>query len=69
MTLCHRCGLQLSAQEPRTVMDGHVYHLYCKWKLEQQAIRRIPDRLINLGDDHDDTLHKGRGSNPDVPER
>lgn len=45
MTLCHRCGLQISTKEPRSVINDKVYHLYCKWKLEQQAIRNISDSV------------------------
>lgn len=43
---------------PRKVIDGKVYHIYCGWKLEQEAIRRIPDRLVDLGGDDADTLHQ-----------
>lgn len=66
MTLCHRCGLQLSAQEPRSMIDDKIYHLYCKWKLEQQAVRNIN---ASKGETYADTLPERSGGDTSIPQR
>lgn len=49
---------------PRQVIDGKVYHLYCGWKTEQEAIRRISDQL---GEDDADPVPKGGGGDATIP--
>lgn len=66
---CNRCKGVMLGDTPRKVIDGKVYHIYCGWKLEQEAIRRIPDRLVDLGGDDADTLHQGGGSDATVLEQ
>ena len=64
---CERCKGVMLGDTPREVVDRKVYHLYCHWKMTQGNLPRVPPRLVNLGEDHDDTLREGRGSNPSLP--
>ena len=69
MQICNRCKLVIATPEPREVLDGKALHLYCKWKLEQEAIRRIPDKLIDLGGDDADPLPERSGGDISIPSR
>lgn len=36
MHVCQRCGGLLHPTTPRGVIGDKVYHVYCKWKIEQK---------------------------------
>lgn len=36
MSRCSRCGGQLNSTDPRGVIDGKVYHLYCWYKITEK---------------------------------
>lgn len=66
MQVCSRCGGFMAGIVPRKIIDGKVYHLHCGWKMEQEQIRKISDKL---GGDDADTIHQGGGSNATVLEQ
>ena len=68
MNRCYRCHGVINTDSSRDVdKDGKVFHLYCKWKLEQEAIRNIS---AEKGEGHADTLHQGsRGGSSVCDER
>lgn len=65
MQTCHRCGNQLQSDTPRDVIDEGVYHIYCGWKIRRMIAEK--EAVRNIGESYDDTLDKGRGSNPNIP--
>lgn len=69
MQYCERCKGEMTGSTPREVKDGKVFHLYCFWKITVGNQPRTPPRLINLGEDHDDTTRHRAGSNPHLPEK
>ncbi len=66
---CERCKGVMLGDTPRQIIDGKVYHIYCGWKLEQESIRRIPDKLIDLGGDDADPLPERSGGDISIPSR
>lgn len=44
---CARCSVFVRPTDPRKIIDGKVYHLYCGWKVENE--KRVPPPLISLG--------------------
>lgn len=35
--ICHRCGGEISDGMTRKEKDGHIFHFYCWWKLQQKV--------------------------------
>lgn len=64
---CTRCKGVMLGDTPRQIIDGKVYHIYCGWKLEQESIRRIPDKLIDLGGDDADPISERSGGDATLP--
>lgn len=69
MQFCARCQGVMLGDTPRQIMDGKVLHLYCFWKITEGDKPRIPPRLVNLGEDYDDTTHNRGGGGPSLPKK
>lgn len=69
MQFCARCQGVMLGDTPREVVGTKIYHLYCYWKITVGNQPRVPPRLVNLGEDHDDTTRHRGGSNPRIPEK
>lgn len=60
MTVCKRCEGIIRLTDPRVVVDGETYHLYCGWKVERakqvaESDKRIAEQMAvrNIGVSHE----------------
>lgn len=77
MTVCKRCGGIIRLTDPRMVVDGETYHLYCGWKVERakqvaESEKRIAEQMAvrNIGANHDSSNavpNSSGGYTPRVP--